>query len=640
MVSLCHDTSSTWMPRVANLNRSRPICDVIIPRLLGGTDEMGYPRQCEGRPRGLSLAHPHVHRSRCGIPIRAGRRGGERGAQDRRHSVRCCRRRARSPRRGMFIRRDRQEIQRQGCGYQPPGVDRARGRHAAARSHTAVTRPRGDRGRIQAARRRAGLRRSRNDSPRAASLRCALSLLRRRPQQAAAGLTRVESHQPQSEKLAKPTCSTTANRTSQPVDCRSRSGDVRCSATNIGPCNDACCSWAPPPSARASPLAAAKLCLSWSRIPSNVEASACVRASRSARSRGSRFLPRISWKAGPCISSTFRARSSTPGTCHIRPACPATSPNAGPCFSTGALQSRAFSVVFHSKAAWSWKRTGMGRYCGRCAIPTITTTASCCATGTCCCIAWARYPKKSRGASKEGWRRGTCNRASMLPDRSPKPTRCTPIIWPRSLLQDTRFGNGAPGNILIPSRMASPRCRRRAPWAQGNSVEELPEGDILASYRPTSTVIRISRKTGKIVWKLGPPTVAGQHAPTLLENGNILIFDNGPHRLDDSVPYSRAIEVDPATNAIVWKYQDKPAWNFFSPRMGCAQRLPNGNTLITESSFGRFFEVTKEGEIVWEYVNPFFGTPFFGGPPGSESNQVFRAVRYSADEIARARHSG
>ena len=180
----------------------------------------------------------------------------------------------------------------------------------------------------------------------------------------------------------------------------------------------------------------------------------------------------------------------------------------------------------------------------------------------------------------------------------------------------------------------------RTLWAQGNSVEELPDGDILASYRPTSTVIRISRKTGKIVWKLGPPTVAGQHAPTLLENGNILIFDNGPHRLDDSVPYSRAIEVDPATNAIVWKYQDKPAWNFFSPRMGCAQRLPNGNTLITESSFGRFFEVTKEGEIVWEYVNPFFGKPFFGGPPTSESNQVFRAIRYSAAEVARARGAG
>jgi hypothetical protein len=45
--------------------------------------------------------------------------------------------------------------------------------------------------------------------------------------------------------------------------------------------------------------------------------------------------------------------------------------------------------------------------------------------------------------------------------------------------------------------------------------------------------------------------------------------------------------------------------------MGNAQCLPNGNTLITESSFGRFFEVTKEGEIVWEYINPFFGKPFF-----------------------------
>lgn len=79
----------------------------------------------------------------------------------------------------------------------------------------------------------------------------------------------------------------------------------------------------------------------------------------------------------------------------------------------------------------------------------------------------------------------------------------------------------------------------RSVWAQGNSIQELPNGDILASYRPTSTVLRISRKTGEVLWKLGPPTVAGQHAPTLLPNGNILIFDNGVHRLDDSIPYSR-----------------------------------------------------------------------------------------------------
>jgi uncharacterized protein (UPF0248 family) len=179
----------------------------------------------------------------------------------------------------------------------------------------------------------------------------------------------------------------------------------------------------------------------------------------------------------------------------------------------------------------------------------------------------------------------------------------------------------------------------RTMWHQGNSVKEMPDGDVLMSFRPTSTVVRISRKTGDIVWKLGQPTVSGQHAPTPLPNGNVLIFDNGVHRPDDSMPYSRVIEVDPKTNEIVWKYQDSPAWNFFSPRMGGAQRLPNGNTLITESSYGRIFEVTKEGEVVWEYVNPFFGTPLFGGRKGSESNQVFRAYRYTEEEIARARRA-
>ena len=65
--------------------------------------------------------------------------------------------------------------------------------------------------------------------------------------------------------------------------------------------------------------------------------------------------------------------------------------------------------------------------------------------------------------------------------------------------------------------------------------------------------------------------------------------------------------------------------------MGNAQPLPNGNTLINEASFGRFFEVTREGQIVWEYVNP-----YFGGPSNAETNAVFRALRYSAEEIARA----
>jgi hypothetical protein len=171
----------------------------------------------------------------------------------------------------------------------------------------------------------------------------------------------------------------------------------------------------------------------------------------------------------------------------------------------------------------------------------------------------------------------------------------------------------------------------RTLWAMGNNVVERADGDIVVSYRPISTVIRIDRTTGRIVWKLGPPTLAGQHAPTPLANGNILIFDNGVHRLDDPLPFSRVIEVNPASNEIVWTYQDNPVSNFFTPRMGNAERLPNGNTLINEASFGRFFEVTAQGETVWEYVNP-----YFGGPPNAQTNVVFGAYRYTPEEIAAA----
>jgi Arylsulfotransferase (ASST) len=175
----------------------------------------------------------------------------------------------------------------------------------------------------------------------------------------------------------------------------------------------------------------------------------------------------------------------------------------------------------------------------------------------------------------------------------------------------------------------------REEWTHGNSVFEEPDGNLLVSFREISTVVRIDRNTGKIIWKLGAPPLSGQHAPYRLANGNILIFDNGAHRLDDSFPFSRVIEVNPATNEIVWKYEEPRELNFFSPRISNAQRLPNGNTLINEGTFGRFFEVTRDGDVVWEYINPYFGP--LTAPAKLQDNWVFRAYRYSDEEIARAR---
>jgi hypothetical protein len=122
-----------------------------------------------------------------------------------------------------------------------------------------------------------------------------------------------------------------------------------------------------------------------------------------------------------------------------------------------------------------------------------------------------------------------------------------------------------------------------------------------------------------------------------LPNGNLLIFDNGPHRRDHPAPYSRVIEVDRRTRAIVWEYHDQSLFDFFSPYISGAQRLPNGNTLICEGCDGRIFEVTPDGLVVWEYVNPHFFPE--AGRPGL-NNWVFRAFRYTPEEIERARRAG
>jgi hypothetical protein len=172
----------------------------------------------------------------------------------------------------------------------------------------------------------------------------------------------------------------------------------------------------------------------------------------------------------------------------------------------------------------------------------------------------------------------------------------------------------------------------REEWTHANTVSELPDGDILVSFRNISTVVIIERSTGNIRWRLGPEMLAQQHYPNLLPNGNLLIFDNGTHRPNHPATFSRVLEIDPVTKRIVWSYTDRPVFNFFSPYESSAQRLPNGNTFICEGVFGRLFEVTLEGEVVWEYVNPHFGETGLLG----ENNWLFRAFRYSPEDIARA----
>lgn len=175
-------------------------------------------------------------------------------------------------------------------------------------------------------------------------------------------------------------------------------------------------------------------------------------------------------------------------------------------------------------------------------------------------------------------------------------------------------------------------------WAHNNTLQIIPPnetcekehdidgsarfepGNIVFSYRSVDVIGVIDYPSGEIVWAWGPNELDGQHHPQVLENGNVLVFDNGTER-----GYSRVIELDPLTEEIVWEYASSPREEFYSKYISGAQRLPNGNTLICEGSEAHLFEVTPEGEVVWDFVSQF-------GDEHSSGN-VYRCRRYSPEYV-------
>ena len=135
----------------------------------------------------------------------------------------------------------------------------------------------------------------------------------------------------------------------------------------------------------------------------------------------------------------------------------------------------------------------------------------------------------------------------------------------------------------------------------GSLEEESPafsEGNVLISIRHLNTIAIVDMEAESVVWALSGIWRL-QHEPTVLESGNILVFDNRA-----TEEWSRVLEINPFSQEIVWTYSGSDSVEFLSRTCGTAQRLPNGNTLITESDAGRAFEVTSGGNIVWEFFNP------------------------------------
>ncbi len=133
----------------------------------------------------------------------------------------------------------------------------------------------------------------------------------------------------------------------------------------------------------------------------------------------------------------------------------------------------------------------------------------------------------------------------------------------------------------------------------GRTDSRFRAGNLMICFRNVNQIAVLDKDTWDILWVWGEGILDWPHHPTMLESGNILIFDNGFMR-----KYSKVLEFNPATDSIEWEYLGKPVKSFFTSNKGSAQRLPNGNTLICQGNRGRAFEVSREGEIVWEWLNP------------------------------------
>lgn len=246
-------------------------------------------------------------------------------------------------------------------------------------------------------------------------------------------------------------------------------------------------------------------------------------------------------------------------------------------------------------------------------------------------------------------------------------------MWPDSILEVDRQGKtvwewhiwdhiGTKSNQLdinyhLPLNL---KCYGSADWTHCNALDYDAEKDIiLLNSRNFSECYFIDHKSGDILYRWGNKTthtsarrpsfgdngeqeLFGPHNAQFLKNGHVMIFDNGWLRPEGN--RSRIVEMDPASGDIVWEYISQNPNSFSSPYQGSCQRLENGNTLICSSNAGQIFEVTADGNVVWDYICPWAEQGTFKNvlhdnidvnPKGQDRNlgiqfnMVHRAYRYS-----------
>lgn len=189
--------------------------------------------------------------------------------------------------------------------------------------------------------------------------------------------------------------------------------------------------------------------------------------------------------------------------------------------------------------------------------------------------------------------------------QSQDPAWATWSTWEHREALDRAVG-GAPHALSVPPKGGDQNAAPPAPtydYFHLNGIAFDGPREMIVCLRNVSLIAEVSLPLGRITHSYGPGQLDWPHAPSCVESEggerSLLVFDNGTHR-----GWSRVVEVSRRTGEIEWEWrgtEERPLW---SKVRGFAERLPGGNTLITESERGRAVEITRSGQVLWEFLNP------------------------------------
>ena len=164
-----------------------------------------------------------------------------------------------------------------------------------------------------------------------------------------------------------------------------------------------------------------------------------------------------------------------------------------------------------------------------------------------------------------------------------------------------------------------------------NSIDEEPNGNLLISGRNTHALYEVSRKTGKILWRLGGKKstfrlgpgarFAWQHDARRQPDGTITVFDNGAAPPVHKLTRVLVLRVDEQNKRATLVRSYHHPKKLLSPFEGNAQFLPDSHVFVGWGGWPYVSELSKNGDVLFD---AYFG---HGKPPGEDADS-YRAYRF------------